>query len=103
MNNLLFTIINNAFNLLQMLILIRVILSWITHDPYNQFILLLYQITEPILKPVREILPMQSMGMDFSLHTGAIFYRHPLLSNFWCRTAFVPRLELTGLENMGRT
>ena len=66
MNNLLFTIINNAFNLLQMLILIRVILSWITHDPYNQFILLLYQITEPILKPVREILPMQSMGMDFS-------------------------------------
>ena len=66
MNYLLFTIINNAFNLLQMLILIRVILSWITHDPYNQFILLLYQITEPILKPVREILPMQSMGMDFS-------------------------------------
>jgi len=66
MNNLLFIIINNAFNLLQMLILIRVILSWITHDPYNQFILLLYQITEPILKPVREILPMQSMGMDFS-------------------------------------
>ena len=66
MNNLRFIIINNAFNLLQMLILIRVILSWITHDPYNQFILLLYQITEPILKPVREILPMQSMGMDFS-------------------------------------
>jgi YggT family protein len=66
MNYLLFTIINIAFNLLQMLILIRVILSWITHDPYNQFILLLYQITEPILKPVREILPMQSMGMDFS-------------------------------------
>ena len=66
MNDLLFIIINNAFNLLQMLILIRVILSWITHDPYNQFILLLYQITEPILKPVREILPMQSMGMDFS-------------------------------------
>ena len=66
MNYLLFTIINNAFNLLQMLILIRVILSWITHDPYNQFILLLYQITEPILKAVREILSMQSMGMDFS-------------------------------------
>lgn len=49
-----------------MLIMIRVILSWIPHDPYNQFIKLLYQITEPILKPVREILPMQSLGMDFS-------------------------------------
>jgi YggT family protein len=66
MSYLLFIIINNAFNLLQILILIRVILSWIPHDPYNQFIQLLYQITEPILKPVREILPMQSMGMDFS-------------------------------------
>ena len=66
MNCLLFTIINNAFNLLQMLIMIRVILSWIPHDPYNQFIQLLYQITEPILKPIRETLPIQSMGMDFS-------------------------------------
>ena len=66
MNCLLFTIINNAFNLLQMLIMIRVILSWIPHDPYNQFIQLLYQVTEPILKPIRETLPIQSMGMDFS-------------------------------------
>jgi len=49
-----------------MLIMIRVILSWIPHDPYNQFIQMLYRITEPILKPIREILPMQSMGMDFS-------------------------------------
>jgi len=66
MNCLLFTIINNAFNLQQMLIMIRVILSWIPHDPYNQFIQLLYQVTEPILKPIRETLPIQSMGMDFS-------------------------------------
>ena len=66
MNYLLFNIINNAFNLLQMLILIRVILSWIPHDPYNQFIQLLYQVTAPILKPIRETLPIQSMGMDIS-------------------------------------
>ncbi|MCH2545751.1 MAG: YggT family protein [Alphaproteobacteria bacterium] len=46
--------------------MIRVILSWIPHDPYNQFIQLLYQVTEPILKPIRETLPIQSMGMDFS-------------------------------------
>ena len=66
MNFLLFNIINNAFNLLQMLIMARVFLSWIPHNPYNQFIQLLYQITEPILKPIRKILPMQSMGIDFS-------------------------------------
>ncbi|MBT4155496.1 MAG: YggT family protein, partial [Candidatus Marinimicrobia bacterium] len=34
--------------------------------PYNQIIQILYRITEPILKPIRDILPMQSMGMDFS-------------------------------------
>ena len=52
--------------MLQMLIMIRVLLSWIPHDPYNQIIQILYRITEPILKPIRDILPMQSMGMDFS-------------------------------------
>ena len=66
MNYLLFNIINNAFNLFQMLIMARVFLSWISHNPSNQFIQLLYQVTEPILKPLREILPMQSMGIDFS-------------------------------------
>ena len=66
MNFLLFNIINNVFNLLQMLIMARVFLSWISHNPSHQFIQLLYQVTEPILKPIREILPMQGMGMDFS-------------------------------------
>ena len=66
MNYLLFTLINNGFNLLQMLILVRVILSWIPHDPYHQVIQLLYQITEVILRPLREILPVQGAGFDFS-------------------------------------
>ena len=66
MNFLLFTIINNVFNLLQMLIMVRVILSWIPHDPYNQFISILYKITEPIMQPIREMLPLQNSGFDFS-------------------------------------
>ena len=66
MNHLLFSIINNGFNLFQMLILIRVVMSWIPHDSYGQLPQLLHQITEPVLKPIREILPVQSMGFDFS-------------------------------------
>ena len=66
MNHLLYTIIENTFNLLQMLIMIRVILSWIPHDPYNQFIQLLYQTTDVLLKPIRDTLPLQSNGIDFS-------------------------------------
>ena len=66
MNHLLYTIIENTFNLLQMLIMIRIILSWIPHDPYNQFIQLLYQTTDVLLKPIRDTLPLQSNGIDFS-------------------------------------
>ena len=66
MNYLLYTIINNAFNLLQILIIIRVVLSWIPHDPHNQLIQFLYQVTDVILKPIREILPLKSVGVDFS-------------------------------------
>ena len=66
MNYLLYTIIDKTFNLLQMLIIIRVVLSWIPPDPYNQLIKLLYQVTDVILKPIREILPLKSVGVDFS-------------------------------------
>ncbi len=66
MNYLLYKTIDNAFNLLQILIIIRVFLSWVPHDPYNQLIQLLYQVTDVILKPIKEILPLQSMGIDFS-------------------------------------
>ena len=66
MNYLLYIIIDNTVNLLQMLIIIRVVLSWIPHDRHNQLIQLLYQLTDVILKPIREILPFQSTGVDFS-------------------------------------
>ncbi len=66
MKYLLFTIIDNTFDLLQMLIMIRVILSWIPHDPYNQLIQLLYQVTDFILRPIKEALPFQTTGIDFS-------------------------------------
>ena len=66
MNYLLYIIIDNTFNFLQTLIIIRVVLSWLPHNPYNQLIQLLYQVTDVILKPIREILPLQSVGVDFS-------------------------------------
>tara|TARA_B110000003_G_C16583758_1_gene509062 strand:- start:83 stop:340 length:258 start_codon:yes stop_codon:yes gene_type:complete len=66
MNFLLFSIINNIFNLLQLLIMVRVVLSWIDHNPYNQFINLLYVITDTILEPIRDLIPLQTSGIDFT-------------------------------------
>ena len=66
MNYLLYTIINNVFNLLQMLIMVRVVLSWIPHNPYNQLIQLVYQITDVVLKPLRDFFPLQTADVDFT-------------------------------------
>ncbi|SVD08061.1 uncharacterized protein METZ01_LOCUS360915 [marine metagenome] len=55
-----------VFNLLQIIIIVRVVLSWISHNPSNQFIQIIYQVSEPILKPIREILPIIGMGFDLS-------------------------------------
>lgn len=52
--------LNILFDLLSMLILLRVILSWFRHDA-GGLMRLLYQATEPILSPIRRIIP--AMGM----------------------------------------
>lgn len=39
------------------LILIRAIISWVNPDPYNPIVQFLYKTTEPILYPIRKILP----------------------------------------------
>lgn len=46
-------------------ILIRVILSWINPDPRQPVVALLLQITEPVLRPARQLLPPFS-GLDLS-------------------------------------
>ena len=66
MNFLLFQVIDMVFNILQIIIIVRVVLSWVSHNPSNQFIGIIYQVSEPILKPIREILPITGMGFDLS-------------------------------------
>lgn len=42
-------------------IFIRAILSWFRLDPYNPLIQMLDQITEPILSPLRRVMPRLGM------------------------------------------
>lgn len=46
-------------------ILIQVILSWINPGSYNPVTVLLYQLSEPLLRPARRLLPA-THGIDFS-------------------------------------
>jgi YggT family protein len=52
--------------IVQLLILARALLSWFpTIDRYNPIVRFIYQATEPILEPIRRLLPQGSM-VDFS-------------------------------------
>ncbi len=47
-------------------IIARAVISWVNPDPYNQIVIILYRLTEPVLGPIRRILPMRNVGIDFS-------------------------------------
>ena len=53
--------INILFYALWVAILGRVIISWLNLSPYNPIVVALYQITEPILAPIRRVLPRMGM------------------------------------------
>ncbi|MBF0483170.1 MAG: YggT family protein [Candidatus Omnitrophica bacterium] len=46
------------------LILIRALISWVSPDPFNPIVQFLYQTTEPILVPIRRMLPMMSIDLS---------------------------------------
>ena len=48
------------------IIVARALISWVSPDPYNPIVRFLYRATEPVLRPVRELLPSSQMGIDFS-------------------------------------
>lgn len=56
----------NILNIYSFIILIRVLMTWIPNLDYsNPIVNFILQITEPVLKPIRENMP-QTGGLDFS-------------------------------------
>ncbi len=58
-------VFKNAGVLLFWMLLIRAILSWFNQG-YNPFVMMLGQLTEPLLSPIRKILPPMG-GLDLSV------------------------------------
>ena len=58
-------LISGLFDLLYLLLMIRILISWIPHDRYHPIVQFLYQSTDPILRPFQNIFPA-SVGIDFS-------------------------------------
>ncbi len=58
-------IVDLVFTLFELVLLARVVLSWLQVDPSNPIVKFLYDITEPVLAPIRRrVAPMG--GLDLS-------------------------------------
>ena len=61
----LFNFLELLCEVLTLAILVRVILSWFSPRPTNMLTNILYQVTEPLLAPLRRIIPRVGM-FDFT-------------------------------------
>jgi YggT family protein len=53
--------------IIQWLVIVAAVISWVNPDPRNPIVQFLYRSTEPILRPFRRLLPPgRTGGIDFS-------------------------------------
>jgi len=57
-------IVSVVLSFLYWIILIRALISWVNPDPYNPIVQFLHRTTEPILEPIRRLMPR--MAIDIS-------------------------------------
>ncbi|MCH8012686.1 MAG: YggT family protein [Candidatus Marinimicrobia bacterium] len=63
---MLFSIINLIFQFLYICLIARVVLSWVPHNAYNPIVQIVYKITDPMLRPIQQIIPPLRIGFDIS-------------------------------------
>lgn len=64
--HLLVAAINYTVQILNIIIVIRVLLSWLAPYTHNDFTDVVYAVSEPILRPFRMIFPMGYSRIDIS-------------------------------------
>ncbi|HAJ38342.1 MAG TPA: hypothetical protein DCL15_21945 [Chloroflexi bacterium] len=63
-----FLILSMLIQLYSWVLVARALISWIPNlDPYNPAVQFLYQITEPVLEPVRRLIPPLGGTIDISM------------------------------------
>ena len=55
-----------VLNIYMWTIIIRALISWVNPDPYNPIVQFLTRVTEPVLRPLRKLVPTWKMGIDLS-------------------------------------
>ena len=58
--------IMTLFRIYEVIVIIRVLFSWIRVDTYHPVVQWIYRLTEPLLEPIRRLIPTGRIGIDFS-------------------------------------
>jgi YggT family protein len=77
-------LLNIALTLLYWIILIRALISWVSPDPFNPIVQFLNRVTEPILEPIRRLLP----PLPIDLSPIIAFFIIIFLKQFLVRTLY---------------
>ena len=59
-------VIGMALDFYMWVIVIRALITWVNPDPYNPIVQFLYKVTEPVLHPIRRLMPVYNIGIDLS-------------------------------------
>jgi len=72
-------ILHYVLNFYMWIVIARAILSWVNPDPYNPIVRFIHNVTEPVLYRIREKIPVNFGGIDFSpiiIILGVIFLQN---------------------------
>jgi len=58
--------ISALLSLYTWVIIAAALISWVNPDPYNPVVKFLRRVTEPVLRPIRNVLARYQAGLDFS-------------------------------------
>lgn len=75
-----------AINVYVLIIIIRTVLSWLNPNPHSPGMIFLIRITEPVLYPIRRLLPLSGVGLDLTpiiAIFGLMFIRYFLVSSLY--------------------
>jgi YggT family protein len=79
-------VLDILLNVYMWVIIIRALISWVNPDPYNPIVQILTRVTEPVLRPIRKLVPPYKVGLDFSPLIAAliiIFLRSALIKTLY--------------------
>jgi YggT family protein len=60
------SILNTVLGIYTWLFIIRALLSWVNPDPWNPIVQFLARVTDPVLRPIQQLIPMWRLGIDIS-------------------------------------